>query len=77
MSWQPLPEWVRFPNRPDLGHHPDPERPTHTRCGMPLAGAEPVERPRYAHTACFPSLGRFVDGLWSDDDAAAPAPRRA
>lgn len=67
-----LPEWVRYPDRPDLGHHPDPDRPTHTRCGLPLADATPVDRPRLVHTDCLPRDGSAPgpDGqpLWDLED---------
>lgn len=49
-----LPEWVRYDDDPDVGHHPDPQRPTHTRCGRPIADATPADRPRYGHTDCLP-----------------------
>lgn len=54
MTAPPRAEWVAFPDRPDLGHHPDPHRPTHTRCGRELDTAAPVDRPYYGHTACMP-----------------------
>lgn len=64
-----LPEWVVFPARPDLGHHPNPYQPSHTRCGIALATATPEPRPRLGCTACLPRPEPTVepgpDELWN------------
>lgn len=65
-------EWAAFPDHPDLGHRPDPHRPTHTRCGRPLDTAEPVHRPHYGHTDCLPRATETPDvaepSLWDPDE---------
>lgn len=72
-----IPEWVHYDDDPDVGHHPDPQRPTHTRCGRRLAEATPIDHPRYGHTDCLPhgSGDAVVDsdgGLWDGSlDAAS------
>lgn len=56
-----LPEWVSFHDRPDLGHHPDPSRPTHTRCGMNIEGSSENACPRFVHTDCLPRATATAD----------------